>query len=206
MTAAIVANGEITNYDYFNKKISLLDYIIAVDNGLHHLDKIGVSPDVIIGDLDSCSEQLLNKYSSVLIKKYPKDKDETDLELGLAFCFLKDFSKAIIFGAAGNRSDHFLGNIFSLSRYKDQAIIDSEKEEIAFIHKKKEFFLKSGQTISLIPICGPCKNITTHGLKWELKDQTLDQSFIGISNTAISNVVTVSLQTGLLLYVLQKQV
>ena len=204
MEAAIVANGEILNYSQFQNRMKYFNFVIAVDNGLTHLDKIEVNPDILIGDFDSCPKDLLKKYHNIKKLEYPKDKDETDLELALEYCFSKLFTKATIFAAHGKRIDHLLGNIFAISRYKGRATIETESEIINFIHKKKTVKGIKGQTLSLIPICGPCKNIVTRGLKWNLNKQDLDQNFIGISNIAISDEVFISVESGSLLYVLQR--
>jgi thiamine pyrophosphokinase len=56
-----------------------------------------------------------------------------------------------------------------------------------------------GQTISLIPLYGPAKGIHTTGLKWELKNGSLDQNFIGVSNVSLKTRVTVEIEDGQLL-------
>jgi thiamine pyrophosphokinase len=59
--------------------------------------------------------------------------------------------------------------------------------------------LEIGSTVSLIPLGGNAKGVTTSGLQWELKRDTL-HSFAsrGISNIATSSEVRISLRTGAL--------
>ena len=61
-----------------------------------------------------------------------------------------------------------------------------------------------GQTMSLIPMNGPVLGISSKGLKWELKNQTLHKHFIGISNIALEKTVEISFLDGDLLCVIQK--
>lgn len=61
-----------------------------------------------------------------------------------------------------------------------------------------------GQIISLIPLRGPACGITTKGLRWELENGTLDKDFISISNVATAIEISISLQSGSLLCVVNR--
>lgn len=56
-----------------------------------------------------------------------------------------------------------------------------------------------GQVISLIPLGGKTSGIKTQGLEWELEEGSLDKNFIGISNVALSDTVSIRLNEGILL-------
>ena len=59
------------------------EYIIAADSGLKYIDELGLVPDMILGDYDSVEDGLLDKYKSIDIKTYPKEKDYTDTHIAI---------------------------------------------------------------------------------------------------------------------------
>lgn len=80
-------------------------------------------------------------------------------------------------------------------------IVQTEHERIFAISPEKpgEFQVDIGQTISLIPIGGPVHGISTQGLFWGLENATLDKNFIGISNIAVDQEISISVKEGRLL-------
>ena len=53
MKTAIICNGQVTDYEYSMDIIKDADYIICADGGTRHAYKMGICPDLIIGDFDS---------------------------------------------------------------------------------------------------------------------------------------------------------
>ena len=66
MKVCIVLNGEVKNYSKTKEIIVTenYDYIIAADGGCKHLYKMNITPDYIIGDLDSVDEEVISYYKS----------------------------------------------------------------------------------------------------------------------------------------------
>lgn len=88
------------------------DYVIAADGGLHFLTYNGIIPDVLIGDLDSVKEDVLQSYQDEMeIIPYSPEKDFTDLELALEFAIKKKPGKITLVGITGIRLDHVLNNL-----------------------------------------------------------------------------------------------
>ena len=85
--AYVFFNGELEGRVEYFKDLLLKEKgdIYCADGGALHLEKLGILPLEIWGDLDSVSEEILEKYSinNVVIKRFPKDKDFTDGELVL---------------------------------------------------------------------------------------------------------------------------
>lgn len=199
MHIAIVANGIFDFASTIKKQLSSFSSVIAVDGGLRHCEALGITPNLIIGDFDSVTSELLNKFSHIEQKCYPTDKDKTDLEIAIEDAAYQKGAKISVFGAFGARMDHTLANAIIISRYPGNIFFETDQEIIFAIDKTVSLTCKIGQTISLIPLNGPAQGITTHGLKWELKNGVLDKNFVGISNVALKEKVTISVKKGDLL-------
>ena len=81
MRAVIIGNGDIKDYQYIKSKINDNDFIICADGGYNHAEKMGIVPDVLIGDFDSAKN--FEKVKDRI--EYPKRKDFTDGELAVAY-------------------------------------------------------------------------------------------------------------------------
>lgn len=206
MKAVIFANGTIDNSD---SAISGNDLIIAADGGTQHCLSLGITPDVVIGDLDSLTADNINELqiANVEIIRYPAKKDQTDLELALKLAIDRGADEIVVFGAMGGRWDMSIANILlpaeqNLSNATIR-IIDG-RHEIMLLRAGKEmiFHGKKGDIFSLIPLGRDALGITTIGLEYPMKDDLLRLgSSRGISNLFIENSATVSLKQGLLLCV-----
>jgi len=200
---ALVANGLIEDHDFIASLIKKYAFVVAVDGGLLHCEKMHIKPDLIIGDLDSVPTDILKNYPNTPTKKFPKEKDETDLELALLA--VKDqFSSMALFATLGHRLDHTLYNLHLLRRYSKNAVIESERETIFCIQGKTQVATTPGQTISFIPLGAPVVNVSSRGLKWELKQATFNKDFMSISNICLGDAVTLEIGEGDLLCCLHR--
>ena len=196
---AIICNAPIENISKLKEKVANFPVLIAVDGGINHCYKLGLYPDLIVGDFDSADSAILKNFENIPKKSYPQDKDKTDLEIALELVDHAQVKEITVFGALGGRTDHTLGNLILLSRYPGKVFFETDKERIFVIDRQVEFVSYPGQLISLIPLNGPVKGIDTEELKWKLKNATLDKQFIGISNEALGRRVLISAKEGDLL-------
>jgi len=196
---AIICNAPIENISKLKEKVASFPVLIAVDGGINHCYKLGLHPDLIVGDFDSADPTLLKNFENVPKKSYPQDKDKTDLEIALELVYHAQVKEITVFGALGGRTDHTLGNLILLSRYPGKVFFETDNERIFVIDHQAEISSYPGQLISLIPLNGPVKGIDTEELKWKLKNATLDKQFIGISNEALGQRVLISVKKGDLL-------
>jgi thiamine pyrophosphokinase len=206
--AVIFLNGEYSNIGPSSYTSVTGDLVIAVDGGIRHLLGMNITPDILIGDLDSVSPESLVWCQSrkVEIKKYPAEKDQTDFELALDHAMNCVLGELIVYGALGGRIDHTLANIGLLGnpRYLEMDVrIITEREMVFFIRQKTTITGKVGQTISLIPWGEPVTGVTTTGLEYPLKNETLfpDRSR-GISNVISSESACIQFKEGKLLCVI----
>lgn len=196
---ALICTAPISDLSTIKEKIKEYPYLIAVDGGANHCYAMGIIPDLILGDFDSIQPKVLESFIDVPKQQYPSDKDKTDLELAIELVYHPGTEKITVFGALGGRTDHALGNLVLLSRYPGKVFLEGVNEILFVIPKQVELSLSIGQTLSLIPLNGPAKGIDTEGLKWPLKNGTLDKQFIGISNETTAEKVVISVKEGDLL-------
>ena len=99
MRAIIFANGDASDPDLVRRWTAQADLIIAADGGSRHALAAGVTPHVVIGDLDSLAEAdraQLDRTGVPLIV-FPTHKDYTDLELALRYALERHATEIIIF-------------------------------------------------------------------------------------------------------------
>lgn len=209
----IFANGELSNLEAARELLQPEDYLMAADGGANHLLKMGILPEIVIGDLDSIDEDTLFELTSaeVEIKQYSEDKDETDIELALHYAVELRPSAILIVGALGGRLDQTLANLSILTDPtlpKIDIRMDDGVEEVFFCRASTanggqvEVQGRSGDIISLIPWHGSVEGVHTEGLQWPLYGETLfsDKSR-GISNRMVNETASIRIQSGLLLVV-----
>ena len=205
--AIIVANSDLENPGVIRQLFTGEDYIVAVDGGLGHIRDMSLSPDLVIGDLDSIriEEREWLDQSSVEIIQYPQEKDQTDLELALNEVCKRGFKTILILSALGRRIDHELANIgllFSPNFSSLDIKIRDWDKELFVIPSIVEIHGTPGDIISLIPFGCSAKGVCTKNLAYPLNNETLypDQAR-GVSNVMMADQASVSIKDGKLLCV-----
>ncbi len=201
----IFANGELPNKEKARALLRHDDFIIAADGGTRHALALGRMPNILIGDLDSVTDEERGKMkeSNVEVFQFPADKNETDLELAIQHALTLNPQEVIIIGALGGRLDQTLGNIALIIDHSSFIIsLDDGLEEVFFCSEHSQINGNSGDIISLLPWQGEVTDIITTGLKWPLQNETLyPNKTRGISNEMTGNIATVQIKSGLLLIV-----
>ena len=203
----IFANGEIPDLKKARALLQPDDYIICADGGSRHALALNLKPDLVIGDMDSIQKghwQRLKK-SGISIELFPRDKNETDLELAVHRAIDMRPEQIVIIAALGGRLDQTLGNISLLadSRLSSSNIrLDDGVEEIILCRDQAQIRGRSGDIVSLIPWQGIVTGVQTKDLKWPLTDETLyPDKTRGISNEMTGETASVSIRSGSLLIV-----
>jgi thiamine pyrophosphokinase len=201
----IFANGELPDLDKARALLHDDDFIIAADGGTRHALALGLNPNVIIGDLDSLPENFeISKFENEVVL-YPKDKNETDLELAIQHALTLNPKEIVILAALGGRLDQTLGNIALISDIRPLTFdlrLDDGLEEVFFCRDQIQINGASGDTVSLIPWQSEVAGIVTQGLKWPLQNEPLyPNKTRGISNEMLSDKAMIQIKSGLLLIV-----
>lgn len=181
--------------------------IIAADRGLESLDRLGISPDHIVGDFDSISQDLLISYShgSTKIHRFPKEKDKTDTEIAIDLALMHKAVKINLIGATGSRIDHTLANIHLLMEPLELGIEANILDEHNKVYLKKEGFTinkdsQYGRYVSLIAFYGPVEGLVLKGFKYTLDGVRLNiGNSLGISNEIVDKTAKIQFSSGFLL-------
>jgi len=201
----LFANGELPALENIRALLTNDDILVAVDGGLSHMERLGLTPHLIIGDLDSADPEQIQAYRAkgVEVRTFTADKNETDLHLALDAAIVLAPAAIRVVAALGGRLDQTLANIFLLTRpdlaEHDIRLVDGSTE-VFLIHHSAEISGESGQRVSLLPLNGPVTGIHTDGLQYPLKNDTLfPEKTRGISNRMNSTTARISIQSGTLL-------
>ncbi len=202
----IFANGILPDLAAARRLIRPDDLILAADGGTRHALDLGLTPSIIIGDLDSLTFDLrpLTDLGTKVIQR-PRDKDETDLELALDYAVQNGCREIVIIAALGGRLDQTLGNLALLSNVQLSTFnvkLDDGVEQTFFCRDRSEVEGRRGDLVSLIPWGGEVRGARTQGLRWPLSDETLlPHKTRGISNELLDEVASIKIASGLLLIV-----
>ncbi|GAB4475977.1 MAG: thiamine diphosphokinase [Anaerolineales bacterium] len=212
LRVVIFANGEFHPSPWASKWLAQAKLCIAADGGLRHCQALNLLPDILIGDFDSLTEEDVHRMeqSDVRVERFPARKDETDLELALRLAVKVGAEEVLILGGLGARWDQTFANLllpFS-QRFCDLQItfVDGD-HELHFLNAPpvKHTYIdgKVGDTLSLIPLAGDAHGVTTQGLEYALRGETLYFGQTrGVSNVLIEETAKIEIEQGSLLVVL----
>ena len=178
-------------------------FVIAADSGWEHAVNAGFTPHVLIGDMDSISAAHLQQARdmNVHIIEHHVDKDFTDTELALELAAEHHHHSIHLVSGGGDRFDHLLALVHSLAPHAGDtsltAYIGASRIHILQPGHGMHFGATPGQTISLIPLGGPARGVTTTGLKWNLIKDTLKPfASRGVSNLVRESHVSIAVRKG----------
>lgn len=175
------------------------DYIACTDGAYHnYLIQTTIKPHFIIGDLDSLSTEAVD--STIAIIPTP-DQSKTDFEKALLFLADKGAKIFDIYGATGNASDHFFGNLSVAKQYYHRYQLTFYDNYCYFFFAERATTLSNvkNRTISLIPL-PVVEQLTLTGFEYPLNNATLQfGGFTSLRNKAIKDEATVTFTEGDLL-------
>lgn len=202
----IFANGELPNLEAARALLRKHDLIICADGGVRHALALGLSPNILIGDLDSLPAGF-QPSAQTQVFQFPRDKNETDLELAITHALTLAPERVVIVAALGGRLDQSLANISLLAARNASLLrLDDGVEEIFFCNEQVQVEGRSGDLVSLIPWGGDVIGVVTGNLKWPLAAETLySNKTRGISNEMLGEEASIKITSGSLLVVHRRE-
>lgn len=157
-------NGDLPEASFFNK----MDLpVIAADGAANRLIELGISPNLIAGDMDSVHPHILKNHLSL----YLKEQESNDYQKAMAYLKAKELLPSIILGINGGCLDHVLNNV---NLFMETECLLYSPPIKGFVIKQKtkmNVTLPLKTKISLIGI--PEATLSSNGLQWELNESHL---------------------------------
>lgn len=147
---------------------------VAVDGGCSFFTASGLTPDFVIGDLDSAKSIPRRIRESAELIRFPVNKDKTDLQLAVEYALDHKASRIDIVNPAVGQVDHFLGNLMLIGLIsKDRKTVNRAEirivnvdYEILWLHDSRRSFVNCvGDRLSVLPMSAGIK-LTCRGTEY----------------------------------------
>ena len=167
--------------------------LVAADSGANTALRAGLTPALVLGDLDSIEEIDAVRRQSRIV--HIGDQHSTDLEKALAHI---DAPSIIGLGFLGARFDHSLAALHALSACAKPREIMLVGDHDLVLRVRGDFrcVLPVGLRFSIWPLGRQAFHRST-GLRWPLDDLTMETgSLIGTSNETSGSEVVIQAEEG----------
>jgi len=117
---ALVITGGYCNVDTVRKVLPVdVDLTIAADSGYATAQKLGITPDITMGDFDSYRDAL---PTGMNVLRVACEKDVTDTMLACEYAKEHGCRYITIIGGTGGRIDHSLSNVLYLEGLRREGV------------------------------------------------------------------------------------
>ena len=179
---------------------------IAADAGLLLCERLGVKPDLVLGDFDSMD--VCQAPADCI--RVPVEKDDTDTFFAARKALEMGCSEVLILGGIGGRLDHTLANLQTLVFLAKNGVCatlaDTDNEVTALLPGTHRIQARPGWYFSIFSAGEQAPGVTLEGLKYPLHDYTLTHAFpIGVSNEFAAETATLRFSAGMIYLVLSRK-
>lgn len=203
-SAAVFLNGAYADDESFLREVARgCDLVIGVDGGTRHALAAGLRPDLVVGDLDSLDEPVVERLRSdgVGIVRHPVRKDETDAELAAQQALACGVSRLVLLGGLGEALDHTLGHLALLRRLNAAGVdarLTAPRETVVVLAGGDGLRLSAqpGRRFSLAPLTATAV-VSLEGFEYELRREVLHADRCrGLGNRVIATGAQVRIHEG----------
>ena len=186
------------------EKTDSTDYLLAADGGLVHMEKLGLTPNGIIGDFDSLG------YVPAGAQVFPVEKDDTDSMLAVRKGLSLGYRRFVIYGGLdGQRLDHTVANYQTLCFLAQQGargyLVGNDYIVTAISNSTVSFPESASGNISVFCMGADARGVTISGLHYPLVNGRLTAHLpLGVSNHFTGAAASVSVADGTLLLMYDK--
>lgn len=186
--AVVVDAGELPSHPLALRWLSDADRIVCCDGAANEFLASGGRPWRIVGDCDSLSPQILERYADI-VRRFP-DQETNDQTKAVRYLASKGLRSIVIVGATGRREDHTLGNISLLTDYLADGIearIYTDHGVFIPVSGTRRFFCEPGTQMSVFNF--GAIGMRSEGLRYPLRD--FDRWWQGTLNEAVGGEFTI---------------
>ncbi|MBO4219651.1 MAG: thiamine diphosphokinase [Clostridia bacterium] len=155
------------------------DFVIAADSGYDLASRCGVTPDLLVGDLDSIRQ--ISAASGIETVRVKAEKDFTDTMMAVDIALSRGFTEITVVGGLGGRVDHSLSNLFLLEYLNSKgidAVICNGENEIRFLKNgSMSFRCGNYRYFSLVAADPVASGVSVTGGKYPLKDAVIERTW-----------------------------
>lgn len=204
----IFAGGKLSDIDFINvNEILESGLIICADSGLVIAEKLGITPNLIVGDFDSYTGRL---PENIEIHRSIPEKDDTDTLMAVRIAIDRGYREIRLYGGLGARFDHSYANIqtliFACENGCTMSIYDSDNILTVRCVGEYEFYKKDGWYFSLFALTETAVIGKLSGVKYPLTDYDMKIGYpIGVSNEIMADKAHLKISSGLVLVVESKR-
>ena len=178
-------------------------FVIAADSGYAHAQRLGIVPDVLLGDFDSYTAPLPD---GIPIVRHPVEKDDTDTALAVQYGRELGYTDFWIYGVfGGERADHSVANLFLLRWMAEEGLHGTLVHGGTTMQVLRPGTIVLPQyrgTLSLFSVTDVCRGLTLRGTKYETDGIVLKSGLtLGAGNEITAPEATITFTEGLLLVV-----
>lgn len=200
-TVAIVCNGQFPRKEYPLYLLRSADFVVCCDGALQALEKRGVVPDVVIGDMDSVCGRALKRFPG----RVERVSDQETNDLSKAFAFVMEQVPEVgfihILAATGYREDHTLGNLSLLMEFERAYGLTARGVSVDLVSDyttalalgdSASLDVGEGRPVSLFTP-DPDLEIHSEGLQWPTDGVRLDNWWKATLNRATADRIILTL-------------
>lgn len=197
MLCLLISGGDFCD---ITEELHAAEHIIACDRGWQYAKRLGLTPDLIVGDFDSAPPPENHSH----IERVPTRKDDTDTMLAARHALTAGYREIAICCAFGGRLDHALANIqtaaWLTSRGARVRLTGVDTDALVFAGGTERFPRRDGWSLSVFALSDVCEGVTIRGAKYECEGVSLTNAFpLGVSNVWASPEAVISARSGILM-------
>jgi len=199
MTSLIALSGK--GPEKIPPQVTKAELCVAADGGAELAARLGIRPNLVVGDFDSLSPQ--TDMEPMEIEKHPADKDESDAELAMKAAKRMGSWTWTVVGGSGGRFDHVLGLLHLARLYPEWKQWWLEEDVVYFLRKDEELFLKGRPGMRLSVFCHSDRekaSLESKGLKWRLDELDWIRR-VSLSNELADNEIRLRVLHGMFLVI-----
>ena len=198
MKAFIYIGGEIRP-ENITERPAKDDLVIAADSGLLNAQKLGVKPDVLLGDFDSLGEPDVDPDTKII--RLPVEKDDTDTQAAVDLALSQGAREIVIIGGLSGRLDHTLSVLAILEDLNAKhvhALVTSGQNRARFLRNNSTLIARGKfRYLSLIAADPVVKGVSLDGCKYPLQKAKLTKTNqYAVSNEITGNCALISVRKG----------